>query len=194
MFTGQYYDSEIGQYYMRARQYDPQLMRFTGRDLVTGEQEYPLTLHKYLYCGNDSINRIDPSGKFAAEGLVEFMVSESIADSLRSMGVQFDKNVFDKISDKIDIFSYVNLQRGVTMDLFVASWDSDLKQTIRDSGIEALGLLSPSLKTLASFVGGVYDQRKSIMEVLQGNESLGDYIGENIFDAFFETVSKGGGD
>ena len=32
MFTGQYYDSEIGQYYLRARMYDPQMMRFIARD------------------------------------------------------------------------------------------------------------------------------------------------------------------
>ncbi|MFA5239684.1 MAG: RHS repeat-associated core domain-containing protein [Phycisphaerae bacterium] len=50
MFTGQFYDSEISQYYLRARQYDPQLMRFTGRDPVEGNYEEPLTLHKYLYC------------------------------------------------------------------------------------------------------------------------------------------------
>ncbi len=62
MFAGQYYDNEIGQYYLRARQYDPYIYRFTSRDPVFGKFEEPLTLHKYLYCGNDPINRIDPFG------------------------------------------------------------------------------------------------------------------------------------
>ncbi len=66
MFTGQYYDSEIGQYYLRARQYDPYIGRFTSRDLVMGKFEEPMTLHKYLYCGNNPINFIDPDGKWAA--------------------------------------------------------------------------------------------------------------------------------
>ena len=61
-FTGQYYDSEISQYYLRARQYSPHLYRFTGRDPVFGEFERPLTLHKYLYCGNEPISRFDLSG------------------------------------------------------------------------------------------------------------------------------------
>jgi RHS repeat-associated protein len=61
-FTGQFYDSETGQYYLKARMYDPPLMRFIYRDPVFGKFEEPLTLHKYLYCGNDPINRIDPWG------------------------------------------------------------------------------------------------------------------------------------
>jgi len=61
-FTGQYYDSEIGQYYLRARQYDPYLARFSARDPVRGKFQHPLTVHMYLYCLNDPINLIDPSG------------------------------------------------------------------------------------------------------------------------------------
>jgi len=62
MFTGQYFDSEIGQYYLRARQYDPQLMRFTARDPLAGKFNEPLSLHVYLYCQNEPVNRIDPTG------------------------------------------------------------------------------------------------------------------------------------
>ncbi|MDD5011955.1 MAG: RHS repeat-associated core domain-containing protein, partial [Phycisphaerae bacterium] len=64
-FTGQWFDDEFSQYYLRARQYDPQMMRFTARDPVRGKQQSPLTLHPNLYCGNDSINRIDTDGKWA---------------------------------------------------------------------------------------------------------------------------------
>ncbi len=64
-FTGQWYDSEIGQYYLRARMYDPVLMRLTSNDPVRGKFQQPLTLHRYLYCGSDPVNRIDPSGKTA---------------------------------------------------------------------------------------------------------------------------------
>ena len=62
-FTGQYFDSEIDQYYLRARQYDPHIYRFTSRDPVFGKFEETLSLHKYLYCENEPINRIDPFGK-----------------------------------------------------------------------------------------------------------------------------------
>jgi len=61
-FTGQYYDSEINEYYLRARQYSPHIGRFTGRDLIDGKFEQPLTLHKYLYCINDPVDKVDPWG------------------------------------------------------------------------------------------------------------------------------------
>ncbi len=61
-FTGQWYDEEIDQYYLRARMYDPALARFTGRDPVLGRFREPMTLHRYLYCKNDPINQVDPNG------------------------------------------------------------------------------------------------------------------------------------
>lgn len=38
------------------------MMRFSSRDQVRGENTEPLTLHKYLYCGNEPINRLDLTG------------------------------------------------------------------------------------------------------------------------------------
>lgn len=63
-FTGQWHDVEIDQYHLRARMYDPAMMRFTGRDPARGKYEEPRTLHKYLYCINIPTKYIDPSGEF----------------------------------------------------------------------------------------------------------------------------------
>jgi RHS repeat-associated protein len=64
-FTGQWFDAEINQYYLRARQYDPTTMRFMTRDPVKGKYKEPLTLHRYLYCVNEPVGNIDPSGENA---------------------------------------------------------------------------------------------------------------------------------
>ncbi len=61
-FAGYLWDDEAKQYYCNARQYDPVLGRFTSRDPVFGKFNEPLSLHKYLYCQNEPINRIDPWG------------------------------------------------------------------------------------------------------------------------------------
>ncbi len=65
MFTGQHYDDEVDEYFLRARQYDPHIARFTARDPVFGKFHKPLTLHRYLYCLNDTVNMVDPEGRFA---------------------------------------------------------------------------------------------------------------------------------
>jgi RHS repeat-associated protein len=81
MFTGQYFDSEIDQYYLRARQYDPHISRFTSRDPVSGKFEEPLTLHAYLYCGNDPLNRVDSRGEIF--GLVSSVLGITIGEACR---------------------------------------------------------------------------------------------------------------
>jgi len=85
-FTGQYYDSEIDEYYLRARQYSPHIGRFTGRDLVDGKFEQPLTLHKYLYCENDPVNWIDLNGLW----------KDGIRYALRETGVSNAYTLSDK--------------------------------------------------------------------------------------------------
>ncbi len=62
-FNGEYYDSATGMVNLRARQYEPGVMRFNQRDLLKGDQAAPLSLNRYLYCENDSVNFVDPSGK-----------------------------------------------------------------------------------------------------------------------------------
>ena len=62
LFANYAWDSEILEYHCFRRQYDPVLARFTSRDPVNGSHGEPMTLHKYLYCLNNPINRIDPMG------------------------------------------------------------------------------------------------------------------------------------
>ena len=61
-YCGEYYDSESGTIYLRARYYDPAIGRFISRDSVTGENTDPLSLNLYTYCHNNPIIGIDPSG------------------------------------------------------------------------------------------------------------------------------------
>ncbi len=76
-FTGQWYDEEIDQYYLRARMYDPTMMRFTTRDPARGSMEEPRTLHKYLYCWNNPVNLIDLNGQFPGS-LTEMTVKMAV--------------------------------------------------------------------------------------------------------------------
>ena len=90
-FTGQYCDSETGLYYLRARMYSPYLNRFTGRDLVSGKLEEPLTLHKYLYCGNNPINMIDAKGLLYTPYKDVFNYNESQTQNVLDFAIMWDK-------------------------------------------------------------------------------------------------------
>lgn len=55
-YCGEYFDGETGLIYLRARYYDPGLGRFISEDPIRDG------LNWYVYCGNNPIRFIDPSG------------------------------------------------------------------------------------------------------------------------------------
>jgi RHS repeat-associated protein len=95
-FTGQFLDSETGMYYLRARQYSPYLSRFTGRDLIMGKFEEPMTLHKYFYCQNDPINMFDLNGKWGAP-VHSQIIKEAFSGQLGDYSTGLIKNSLDEV-------------------------------------------------------------------------------------------------
>lgn len=79
-FAGYAEDAILGQYHCNARQYDPVLGVFTAIDPVRGGFKEPLTLHPYLYCINDPINILDPTGE---SPLLDLLWSSKISRTLR---------------------------------------------------------------------------------------------------------------
>ena len=64
LYTGEQFDRNLGEYYLRARYYNPSAGRFTGRDPFEGMLEEPLSLNKYGYVHGNPINNTDPTGMF----------------------------------------------------------------------------------------------------------------------------------
>jgi len=56
-YTGQQYDDLTGQFYLRARYYNPELGRFMQEDVYQGDG-----LNLYAYCSNNPVVYYDPSG------------------------------------------------------------------------------------------------------------------------------------
>ncbi len=65
-YAGEYYDDELGMIYLRARYYDPTVGRFISYDAMEGEISNPLDMNRYVYCRNNPVRYVDPSGEFAA--------------------------------------------------------------------------------------------------------------------------------
>jgi len=62
MYTGKPYDSATGLYYEGARYYDPTTGRFTIQDSVTGTQEDPMSLNRYIYARDNPMKIVDLAG------------------------------------------------------------------------------------------------------------------------------------
>ncbi len=65
IYKGYYYDGETGYFWLSSRYYSPELCRFISPDDVDYLDPSSINgLNLYSYCGNDPINRYDPSGHF----------------------------------------------------------------------------------------------------------------------------------
>jgi len=71
LYAGEMLDSDLQQYYLRARWYSPSTGRFNRLDPYSGNNLDPQSLHKYLYAHCNPINNIDPSGQLI--GIADLM-------------------------------------------------------------------------------------------------------------------------
>ena len=55
-------DGDAGLLYIGARYYEPAVSRWTSADKWLGDLYRPLSLNRYLYCEDDPVNAVDPSG------------------------------------------------------------------------------------------------------------------------------------
>ena len=62
LYCGQQFDFDLGFYLNRARYWNTGTGRFFTSDSTDGNNDDPLSLHKYLYGADNPVNMIDPSG------------------------------------------------------------------------------------------------------------------------------------
>jgi RHS repeat-associated protein len=81
LFTGEAFDVDLEQYYLRARMYDPAIGRFTSFDPV---EDHNNKLHKYAYVSCDPVNNYDPTGMW---GIVANLTTVTLVMSLVSISL-----------------------------------------------------------------------------------------------------------
>ena len=63
-YRGYYYDESSGLYYLSSRYYDANTGRFINADGVVSSGQGLSSYNMFSYCGNNPVNRCDPSGHF----------------------------------------------------------------------------------------------------------------------------------
>jgi RHS repeat-associated protein len=85
LYAGEQWDPDLGLYFLRARYYQPRTGRFWSMDSFEGNNEDPLSLHKYLYGADDPVNRVDPSGQDGT--VMELSISGNLAAGLAAFSM-----------------------------------------------------------------------------------------------------------
>jgi RHS repeat-associated protein/uncharacterized repeat protein (TIGR01451 family) len=80
LFAGERFDPALGVYYNRARYYDQRTGRFWSMDPSEGNEEDPLSLHRYLYAANNPVNLTDPTGKSVSNFVYGRIVHQKIGE------------------------------------------------------------------------------------------------------------------
>jgi RHS repeat-associated protein len=83
-YCGEYYDSDLGLYYLRARHMNPETGRFHTLDTYEGRLGEPLSLHKYMYAHANPVMGFDPSGHFTLAGVMQIPVIIGILSSIHA--------------------------------------------------------------------------------------------------------------
>ncbi|MFO0946004.1 MAG: RHS repeat-associated core domain-containing protein [Planctomycetota bacterium] len=95
LYSGEQTDSLTGMQYLRARYYDPSTGRFASLDPFAGNNQDPVSLHKYAYATPNPIMFIDPAGLFtqaqgylAEEEIAKIYTRDHLADITKTKAVE----------------------------------------------------------------------------------------------------------
>ena len=96
-YRGYYWDKEFGLYYLQSRYYDPKIGRFISADDVSSlEPESIGGLNLYVYCLNNPVMCVDPSGHFPILALI-LGITALIGMGLTIGGVASDNNAMTAV-------------------------------------------------------------------------------------------------
>ncbi len=115
MFTGRRFDIETGLYYYRARYYNPHIGRFMQTDPVG----YSDGINWYLYCRNNPLNFMDPSGLkevtdeelgylYKIRDSLAELVAKGYGSDVEALAYLSDCVVVYSASDPVDVNDYIN--------------------------------------------------------------------------------------
>ena len=157
-YRGYVYDEETGLYYLQSRYYNPGMGRFINADNQISTISDLTGMNLFAYCGNNPVNRCDPSGHFWITALIVTAIVATVAaigykhvskrNSERNSEV--DSNPETSTNNKI-----VNDQNGATGNNFEyglhkSSWNGCETIAVHNAKVSK-GIDSSLSETMADF-------------------------------------------
>ena len=109
-YTGYLVDDIGGTYFANAREYVADIGRFTGEDLLPGSIYSNVSLNRYIYCRNDSVNYIDLDGNIPL--LAVFAIGAAVG-AVVDLGFQA-YDIYKSGEEITDIKNYNLVQTAVS--------------------------------------------------------------------------------
>ena len=177
-YTGGIYDQTTGLYYLNARYYDPEDGRFLTEDTYRGDTAKPETGHLYVYCANNPVNYVDPSGHIAVK------VANAIAGAAISVLIDISLKAFlHYIAKKGSLRGFKIRTREVAYSIISGMIDgvltsSRLKRKMQTvaGGVKSamISYISNRKKKLSYIVANVlYDGAAGALSGYLGKDGLG---------------------
>jgi RHS repeat-associated protein len=131
----------------RARYLNPNTGRFWTMDTYEGDNEDPLSLHRYLYCQDNPVNGTDP---FGHDDLVSLSIAEDIGASLDSMEGVVDATAESSMTESLfasEVEAGTEVEEAVEGEEAVKDgFIQTAKQTLKMVGKTVRGLIEDAKK------------------------------------------------
>jgi RHS repeat-associated protein len=166
-YRGEYFDSETGSYYLRARYYTPVVGRFLTEDSYQGDLSQAQSLHLYTYSWNSPLKYVDPSGH------IPILLYAYISALTSSPDLQSDMNFLadswasrDKIAIFIDAIAFVtpaiaSSGAGKTASKYIRKYANDIVDLGKKIGDDLLNagrkIGGNGISSGNSFIGNVIE-------------------------------------
>jgi RHS repeat-associated protein len=173
LYSGEQFDSKIGQQYLRQRYYDSATGRFNRLDPFFGNLNDPLSLHKYLYTHADPVNGIDPNG---LESLVGMLSVSGISGNMRGnnqKGVQaagrsIRTYVKEEIKELFEVFSFDEDKDPISKKMAIVGEALWVKRLLTEHNYIGVGMTNTPIGSHGPDIAAVSIDKTGKIKVLIG--------------------------